>query len=98
MEGFVALAPEALSVIAEVERASGRKVELVPDPGLSTLAAVTTEPGGAASHVVMYKPGASGVDYNVAFQCAFTLRLYQVPPEGRVDFSSVETGRSEVRR
>lgn len=49
-------------------------------------------------HLVRYKPDKPGVNYNLAFQSAFVLRLYENPPDQRYDLVGLESGRRSVLR
>jgi hypothetical protein len=77
--------PETQEIIAEVEQLSGRPVHVEEDPSLQTLATVATARGKAPAHFVRYKQADQTVDYLIAFQLGFVVRLFSCPAEERFD-------------
>lgn len=92
------LSEDTRGILDKVERLTGKPAHLLPDPTLPTLARVTAAQGPTPAHIIAYKPDAPGVDYHVAYQCGFVLRLYQVPPEERYGFGDTREGRESVRK
>lgn len=91
------LTDDARNVLEEVEGKTGKPVEVLPDPGLQTYATIKTARGDVPAHVLTYNPNKPGVDYHVAYQCGFILRLFDNPPEERFEFTGNRAGRETVR-
>ena len=75
-------APETQAILDSVEHITKTPIELHADlqsPHL--LAQVKMARAGMIAHVVRYKADVPGVNYNLAFQCGFILRLFQNPPD-----------------
>jgi hypothetical protein len=90
-------APETQAILDRLEQITNTPIEFSPElnsPYL--LAQVTMARFGASAHLVRYKPNVPGVNYNLAFQCGFILRLYETPPAERFDFLGFESGRESV--
>lgn len=92
----MSLLPDTLSIIAEVERLSGRPVHVSEDPTLTSHATVVTARGSSPAHFVRYKPGVGPVDYLVAYQLGFLVRLFSLPEDERFQIvsSNEETQRA----
>ena len=86
------------AIIGLVEQVSGHPVLVTQDPSLRTLASVRMARGGAPAHTIRYKPAAEGIDYLIAYQCGFILRLFAVPPAERWDFAPSQRGREIVHQ
>jgi hypothetical protein len=56
------------------------------DDELPVLTTMQTARGGAAFHVIRYRTSNDPLDYLIAYQAGFLLRLFQNPPERRFDF------------
>ena len=82
------LHPAAQQMIRKVEELSGRPVHVAEDPDLKVMAAITTARGSAPAHFLRYRPGTRAVDYLVAYQLGFLVRLFSCPAEGRWDVVS----------
>jgi len=77
------------NVLRLVETRSGIPVHVEADPTLpgSTLAKVLVARGALALHRVSYRPdGSSAPDYLICHEAGFILRLFDAPPEKRLDF------------
>ncbi len=94
----MALASATQTILKLVEEKTGRPVEVLADPSIRVLAKVKMAKGKAPAHLITYNPTKRGVDYNIAYECGFILRLYENPPEARFEFAGSESGRKEVRR
>lgn len=92
------LAPATLEILSQVEKVSGVRAELVPDPTLPVLATVSMAKGNIPAHIVKYNPNKRGIDYNIAYECCFILRLFANEPEERFEFATNESARRAVRR
>jgi hypothetical protein len=79
------LHPESQQLIQEVENLSGRMVHVTEDPELKVMATITTARGTAPAHFLRYRPGTRAVDYLVAYQLGFLVRLFSCPAEERFD-------------
>lgn len=83
------LAQPVRAIIAEIERLSGKPVELLADPSLAVLTSVITARDAAPFHVIRYRPDAAPLDYRIALQAGYTVRLFQCPPGQRWAFQPV---------
>lgn len=92
------LASATQTILNLVEEKTGRPVEVLADPSLQVLAKVNIAKGKAPAHLITFNPTKRGVDYNVAYECGFILRLYENPPEARFDFAASQPGRKAVRK
>ena len=79
------LHPETQHLIEEVENLSGRMVHVTEDPELKVMATITTARGTAPAHFLRYRPGTRAVDYLVAYQLGFLVRLFSCPAEERFE-------------
>jgi len=79
------LHPEAQQLIQQVEDLSGRMVHVTEDPHLQVMATVSTARGAAPAHFLRYRPGTRAVDYLVAYQLGFLVRLFSCPPDDRYE-------------
>lgn len=84
------LFPETDKIIHEVKRLSERDVHVQEDPTLQVLATVKTARDGAPAHFVRYQPGSKAVNYLIAYQLAFLVRLFSCAPDRR--FQVVASG------
>jgi hypothetical protein len=84
-------------IINLVEKKTGRRVEILSDRSLQVLARVTMARGPAPAHLLSYNPAARGIDYVIAYQCSFILRLFESPPGERFDFAANDSGRRAVQ-
>ena len=82
------LHPAAQQMILKVEALSGRPVHVAEDPDLKVMAAITTARGSAPAHFLRYRPGTRAVDYLVAYQLGFLVRLFSCPAAERWDVVS----------
>ena len=77
------LHPATQRLIRNVEELSGRLVHVTEDPELKVLATISTARGSAPAHFLRYRPGTRAVDYLVAYQLGFLVRLFSCPEEER---------------
>ena len=89
------LRPETMCILERVQALSGRPVEFQPDSSLKVRATLQMARNGAPSHVLRYRPSNDPIDYWVAYQAGYALRLFSLPPDQRFDF--VGTGRGEAQ-
>ena len=90
------LRPETMGILAKVEALSGRPVEFKPDSSLGLRATLQIARNGARSHVLRYRPSNDPIDYWVAYQAGFVLRLFDLSPEDRFDFAGTGLGPAHV--
>jgi hypothetical protein len=79
----MSLHPATQQLIRQVEQLSGRPVHVKEDADLRVMAKVTPARGTSPAHFLSYRPGTMAVDYLVAYQLGFLLRLYACPEEDR---------------
>lgn len=94
----MALASATQEILNLVEKKTDRRVEVMPDTSLSVLAKVKMAKGNIPFHLVTYNPNKRGIDYHIAYECGFILRLYENPPEQRYEFAATDVGRKTVTR
>ena len=83
------LHPATLQMIRKVEELSGRPVHVEEDAELKVMATVSPARGSAPAHFLSYRPGTRAVDYLVACQLGFLVRLYSCPPEERREVAAL---------
>jgi hypothetical protein len=88
MNQTMPLHPAAQQMIRKVEELSGRPVHVAEDPDLKVMASIITARGSAPAHFLRYRPGTRAVDYLVAYQLGFLVRLFSCPAENRWDVVS----------
>ncbi len=74
-------------ILERVEEHTGKSIEFRRDEKLSLLATLQIARHGAAFHVLRYRPSSEPIDYFVAFQAGFALRLFDNKPASRFDFA-----------
>lgn len=60
------------------------------DESLQLLSTLQIARNGAEFHVLRYQPSDKPLDYLVAYQAGFALRMFENPPEKRFDFVSTD--------
>lgn len=90
------LRPQTQDIVQRVQALSGCPVEFKPDSALGVQAALQKARNGAPCHVLRYLPGSGALDYWIAYQCAYALRFYALPPDQRWDFSDTADGTEQV--
>lgn len=90
------LRPETLSIIKRVETLSGCPVEFKPDSSLTLRATLQMARNAAPAHVFKYRPTNDPIDYWVAYQAGFAIRLFDLPPNERFDFVGTGQGIEHV--
>ena len=71
---------EVRRILDKVENKTGYRVQTLPDPTLNVIATLKTATPSLPVHLIKYNPTKRGVDYQVAFECGFLLRLFENPP------------------
>ena len=90
------LRPETMAIIKRVETLSGCPVEFKPDSSLTLRATLQMARNGAPAHVFKYRPTNDPIDYWVAYQAGFAIRLFDLPPNERFDFVGTGDGVEQV--
>ena len=90
------LRPETLGILQRIEALSGRPVEFKPDGGLTLRATLQLARNGAAAHVLRYRPTNEPLDYWMAYQAGYLLRLLELPPAERFDFTGTGIAPGQV--
>ena len=90
------LRPETMGILERVQVLSGRPVEFRPDSSLTLRATLQLARNGAPAHVLRYRPSNDPLDYWVAYQSGYALRLFELPPQERLDFVGTGRGIEEV--
>jgi len=78
-------------ILRQVEEQSGKSIQFMRDEKLSLLATLQIARNGADFHVLRYRPSNEPLDYLVAFQAGFVLRLFENEPGQRFDFAPSAT-------
>lgn len=82
------LHPVTQQLIKKVEELSGRLVHVTEDQELKVMATISTARGIAPAHFLRYRPGTRAVDYLVAYQLGFLMRLFSCPEVERWEVMS----------
>lgn len=90
------LRSETKEILAEVEKISGKPVRFFRDDALPLLTTIQMARNGASFHILRHKPSNEPLDYFVAYQAAFALRLFANPAEARFDFVPTSVGASAL--
>ena len=90
------LRPGTLGLLERIEVLSGRPVEFKPDSSLTLRATLQFARNGAPAHVLRYRPSNDPLDYWVAYQAGYLLRLLELPPAERFDFAGTGTAPGHV--
>ena len=83
-------------ILSRVEEQTGKTIQFMRDENLKVLATVQMARNGAAFHVLRYSPSDEPLDYLVAFQAGFVLRLFENEPSKRFDFYPELTAGKQV--
>lgn len=83
-------------ILNRVEKKTGKSIQFLRDEKLTLLATLQMARNGADYHVLRYRPSNEPLDYMVAFQAGFVLRLFENEPLARFDFSPEATSGSNV--
>ena len=83
-------------ILKRVEERTGKSIQFMRDEKLSLLATLQMARNGADFHVLRYRPSNDPLDYMVAFQAGFVLRLFENEPSHRFDFAPSPTAGRNV--
>jgi len=78
-------------ILKRVEEQTGKSIQFMRDEQLSMLATLQIARNGADFHVLRYRPSNEPLDYMIAFQAGFVLRLFENEPSQRFDFAPSPT-------
>lgn len=93
----MSLLPSTQSIVERLEALSQRPVHIIETAALETMADIKIARGNQPFHLLRYRPtGSTPPDYLIAYQCGLTLRVFELPPECRVDLGSSEVGRKQL--
>lgn len=88
------LLPSTQSIVERLERLSHRPVHITEDESIEMLADMKIARGDQPLHLLRYKQtGSDAPDYLIAYQCGLALRVFELPPEKRMDIGPSEVGR-----
>ena len=73
-------------ILSRVEEITGKSIQFMRDDNLAVLSTLQMARHGAEFHVLRYRPSNDPIDYFVAFQAGFALRLFECDPSSRFDF------------
>ena len=91
------LLAQATAILDRIETLSGRPVRFMEERDLPLLSTMQVARDGASFHVLRYRPSNEPLDYRVAYQAAYTLRLFQCPEDERFDFMPLVEARAAAR-
>jgi hypothetical protein len=74
-------------ILARVETVTGKPIQFMRDDKLALLATLQMARNGADFHILRYQPSNEPLDYLIAFQAGFVLRLFDNDPDQRFDFA-----------
>jgi hypothetical protein len=83
-------------ILQSVEEISGKSIQVMRDESLPVLASLTLARNQVPFHILRYKPSNDPLDYFVAHQAGFVLRLYGCSPTQRFDFCVNDTGTKTI--
>ncbi|MEO8124445.1 MAG: hypothetical protein ABI633_10385 [Burkholderiales bacterium] len=86
-----------MGMLQRIETLSGRPVEFKPDSSLTLRATLQLARNGAPTHVLRYRPANEPLDYWVAYQAGYLLRLMELPPDQRFDFAATGAADEQVQ-
>ena len=90
------LRAETRQLIDRLERLSDREIQMMGVDDLPLLASLQIARDGASFHVLRYKPSSDPLDYVVAHQVGFVLRMFELPAEQRMDFAGTGHGVTDL--
>jgi len=90
-------AESTTTIMDLVEQTTGKPISLEIDPKLAAMALVVMARANEPAHRLVHRPSAPNLDYLVAFQCGFVLRLYECVSAERFEFAASSTGKASVR-
>ena len=89
---------ETQEILNKVEELTGTPVEIIEDPTGVQLATIARARNGVPFHLLRINASLGEPDYLIVYQCGFILRLYQLPPDERFEFTGSGRGQADVER
>ncbi len=84
-------------LIKLLEEKSGYPVQVLENPKLATLSTIRIARNNVPGHTLYYCPSPGmPPDYAICWQCAFAMRMFECPPEERVQISASSAGEKIV--
>lgn len=83
-------------ILKRVEEHTGKNIQFMRDEKLSVLATLHMARNGAEYHVLRYRPSDEPLDYLIAYQAGFLLRLFENEPNLRFDFAPTDQAAKSV--
>ena len=83
-------------ILARVEERTGKSIQFMRDEQLKVLATLQMARNGAGFHVLRYSPSNEPLDYLIAYQAGYVLRLFENDPSARFDFAPKPDAGKEV--
>ena len=83
-------------ILARVEEKTGKSIQFMRDEQLKVLATLQMARNGAGFHVLRYSPSNEPLDYLIAYQAGYVLRLFENQPSERFDFAPKPDAGKEV--
>lgn len=90
------LLPETVSLLEHLKEQSGYPVSCVDDPSLKTAATVSMGSPDRPIHIIRFRPNEPFIDYLIAVQASYAIRLFSTPPDKRFQLSATESYREQV--
>jgi hypothetical protein len=84
-------------ILKTIEDRTGKSIQLMEDDSLPILTTIQMARNGAGFHILRYKPTNEPLDYLIAYQAGFLLRLYENEPNKRFDFGPAEDPEQKVK-
>lgn len=85
-----------MGILSRVEALSGRPVEFCPDSSLALRATLQMARHGAPAHVLRYRATNEPLDYWVAYQAGYALRMFALPAADRFDLRGTDEAERQV--
>jgi len=80
-------------LIKLLEEKSGYPVDVAEEPKLPTIATIRIARHNLPAHILSYRPSpGTPPDYAICWQCVFAMRLFECPPEQRVQIAGAPAG------
>ena len=88
--------PETESLIKRLTEQSGYPVSFVDDPSLKIPATISIGKPDRPIHIIRFRPAALCLDYLIAVQTSYAIRLFSMPPEKRFELSARTDSREGI--
>ncbi|HEX8566131.1 MAG TPA: hypothetical protein VF648_10720 [Pyrinomonadaceae bacterium] len=84
-------------IIKQIEELTDRKVSVMPDNSLKVIATMKMATDQQSHHLIIYNPNRGALDYTIAYQCGFILRLFENPPSNRFQFAGKDSKKGLIK-